>query len=130
VIIDTSALLAILQDEPERRIFNEIIAAKEERSISVAAFVEISIVVEARFGSEGIRDLDHYLTTARIDIVPVDIEQGRLAREAYRLYGKGRHPAGLNFGDCFSYALAKSSARPLLYKGKDFSQTDIESAVS
>jgi len=129
MIIDTSALLAIFQDEPERRKFNEIIAAKEERSISVASFVEVSIVVEARFASEGIRDLDHYLTTARIDIIPVDLEQGRLAREAYRLYGKGRHPAGLNFGDCFSYALAKSSARPLLYKGKDFSQTDIECAV-
>ena len=130
MIIDTSALLAILQDEPERRNFNEIIAAKDQRSISVASFVEISIIVEARFASEGIRDLDHFITAARIDIIPVDLDQGRLAREAYRLYGKGRHPAGLNFGDCFSYALAKSSARPLLYKGKDFSQTDIESAVS
>ncbi len=90
--------------------------------------VEVSIAVEARFGAEGVRDLDMYIDRAGIEIAAVDIEQGKLARRAYSRYGKGQHPAGLNFGDCFSYALAMVRGEPLLFKGSDFSQTDVPSA--
>ncbi len=129
MVLDTSALLAIFFDEPERRSFNEAIEAAGERLLSVATLVETSIVLEVRYGAEGIRDLDEFLVTIGASIVPVNAEQGHLARQAFRRYGKGRHAAGLNFGDCFSYALAKAVDRPLLYKGKDFSQTDIPSAI-
>lgn len=125
MVIDTSALLAILQDEPERRAFNEAIESADARSISAATFVETSIVIESRYGAEGLRDLDLLIAKAGIDLVAVDAEQADLARTAFSRFGKGRHPAGLNFGDCFSYALARSLAEPLLYKGGDFSLTDV-----
>ncbi len=129
MVIDTSALLAILQDEPERRRFNEILEAAETRSLSAATFVETSIVIESRFGAVGLRDLDALLAKASIALVEVSPEQARLARDAFSQFGKGRHPAGLNFGDCFSYALAKALGEPLLYKGEDFARTDVD-AVS
>jgi ribonuclease VapC len=125
MVIDTSALLAILQDEAERRAFNEAMEAADSRSLSVASFVEISIVIEARHGAEGIRHLDRFLDRANVTVVPMDLEQGRLARQAFSRFGKGRHEAGLNFGDCFSYALAQVLGEPLLFKGEDFSRTDI-----
>lgn len=125
MVIDTSALLAILQDEPERRRFNEALEAAASRNLSVANFVETSIVIEARYGAEGLRDLDLLLELAGIDRVPVDIEQGKLARRAFSRFGKGRHPAGLNYGDCFAYALASQLSEPLLFKGEDFSRTDV-----
>jgi ribonuclease VapC len=125
MVIDTSALLAILQDEPERRAFNEAIEAADSRSLSVASFVEASIVLEVRFGAEGARRLDRFLDRAGVTFVAVDVEQGELARQAFSRFGKGRHPAGLNFGDCFSYALAQVLGEPLLYKGEDFSRTDV-----
>lgn len=128
MVIDTSAILAILQDEPERRSFNEVIEAAESRLMSVASFVESSIVLETRFGADGVRDLDLFLSKAGIELVSVDAEQADLARLAHRQYGKGRHPAGLNFGDCFSYALAKLTNEALLFKGEDFSLTDISKA--
>lgn len=124
MVIDTSALLAILQDEPERRMFNEAIEAAESRAISTASFVETSIVIESRYGAEGQRDLDLFLGRAEIELVTVDAEQAQVARGAFSHFGKGRHKAGLNFGDCFSYALAKVRREPLLYKGDNFSQTD------
>jgi len=93
--------------------------------MSVANFVETSIVIEARFGYDGVRDLDLFLSTANIKLVSVDIDQARVARNAFRQFGKGRHPAKLNYGDCFSYALAKITDLPLLFKGNDFSKTDI-----
>ena len=127
MVIDTSAVLAILQDEPERRTFNEAIEAADSRSLSVASFVEISIVIEARCGAEGIRHLDRFLDRAGVTVVGVDVEQGKLARQAFSRFGKGRHAAGLNFGDCFSYALAQTLGEPLLYKGEDFSRTDVSS---
>lgn len=130
MVIDTSALLAILRDEPERRRFNEAIEAADHRAISTATLVEISIVIEARHGAEGLRDLDDLIATAQIEMVPVDLEQARAARLAFSRFGKGRHPAGLNYGDCFSYALAKVLGTPLLYKGSDFAQTDISAAAS
>ena len=125
MVIDTSALLAILQDEPERRAFNEAIENAESRRVSTATFVEVSIIIEARYGAEGLRDLDLLLVKAGIELVAVDEEQARLAQQAYSRYGKGHHPAGLNYGDCFSYALAKGLGEALLFKGDDFARTDI-----
>ncbi len=129
MVIDPSALLAILQDEPERRAFNELIEAASERRLSAASFVELSIVVEARLGAEGIRDLDLFLATAGIELVAFDVAQARVAREGFRRFGKGRHPAGLNLGDCFSYALARTLDEPLLFKGDDFPLTDVMAAA-
>jgi len=126
MVIDTSALLAILRDEPERSSFSEALEMAEVRSISTASFVEISMIIESRYGADGVRDLDLLIAKALIALEAVDVDQAHLARQAFRQYGKGRHPAGLNFGDCFSYALARSRAEPLLFKGKDFPQTDIE----
>lgn len=125
MVIDTSALLAILQNEPERRTFNEAIEAADRRSMSTATFVEASIVIESRYGAEGVRDLDELVTTAAIELVAVDTEQAHIARTAFLRFGKGRHPAALNYGDCFAYALAKARGEPLLFKGRDFAQTDL-----
>jgi len=126
MVLDTSAVLAILQDEPERLKFSEALEDADIRSMSAASFVETSMIIESRYGSDGVRDLDLLIAKAAIVLEAVDVEQAHLARQAFRLYGKGRHAAGLNFGDCFSYALARFCAEPLLFKGKDFSRTDIE----
>ena len=126
MVIDSSAVVAILLNEPERDSFNRAIEAAERRAMSVASFVETSMVIESRFGPEGIRDLDLFIAKARIELIAVDAEQGHVARTAFRDYGKRRHRAGLNFGDCFAYALAKSLDEPLLFKGTDFALTDIE----
>jgi ribonuclease VapC len=128
MVIDTSALLAILQDEPERRAFNEAIEGAASRAISVASWVEVSMVIETRTGAEGLRDLDLFVDRARIEIVPVNVEQGKAARRAFSRFGKGRHPAGLNYGDCFAYALASHLGEPLLFKGEDFGKTDVTPA--
>ncbi len=125
MIIDTSVIVAILNDEPERHVFIEAIIDAPYRGMSTAGFVEASIVLESRYGYEGIRDFDLFLAKAGIELVPVDVEQAQIARQAFRTYGKGRHSAGLNFGDCFSYALAKANDDLLLFKGNDFLQTDI-----
>jgi ribonuclease VapC len=126
MVIDTSAVLAILQDEAERRRFNEAIEAADSRAMSVASFVEVSIVVESKYGTAGSSYLDLFLQRAGIDLVSVDLDQGNVARRAFALFGKGRHAAGLNFGDCFSYALATVRGEPLLFKGQDFSLTDVQ----
>lgn len=126
MVIDTSALLAILQNEPERRPFNKEIEAADSRLVSAATYVECSMIVESRYGAEGVRDLDHFIARAQITIVPVDAEQARIARDSFRRYGKGRHRAGLNFGDCFSYALTRVMDEPLLFKGTDFPYTDVD----
>jgi ribonuclease VapC len=125
MVIDTSALLAILQREPERRSFLEAIAAADSLRMSVAIFVESSIVIESRYRAEGLRDFDRFISRAAIELVPVDEEQGQLARSAFSRFGKGRHRAGLNYGDCFSYAAAISLGEPLLCKGDDFIHTDV-----
>lgn len=129
MVVDTSALVAILSDEPERRAFIEAIEAADVRLMSAATFVEASIVVEARYGPEGLRLFDLFVERAGIDLVDLDEEQAREARRAFSTYGKDRHPAGLNFGDCFAYALAIGFGEPLLFKGQDFSQTDVPVAV-
>jgi ribonuclease VapC len=125
MIVDSSALLAVLQLEPEAEAVSQALLQGHPRRLSAASFVETSIVVEARHADAGIRELDNLLHRAAIEIVAVDEQQARLAREAFRHFGKGRHKAGLNFGDCFAYALAKSLAEPLLCTGKDFRETDI-----
>jgi ribonuclease VapC len=125
MVIDTSALLAILLDEPERLAFTVAIDQADTTRLSVAGFVEASIVLEARSGAEGARDLDDFLTLAGIELEPVTVLQGRLAARAFARFGKGRHPAGLNFGDCFAYALAMECDEPLLFKGGDFAKTDV-----
>lgn len=129
MVIDFSAVLAILQDEPERRTFNALIVDAKSCSLSAATLVELSIVVQARFGAEGQSDLELFLHTAQVEIVRFTLEQAELARTAFARYGKGRHCAGLNLGDCFSYALARFLDEPLLFKGDDFVHTDLRSAI-
>jgi len=130
MVIDTSALLAILLDEPERRAMIDAIERNPVRSMSVATFVECSLVLESRFGPEGARDLDLFVARAAVTLVPVDIDQAHVARAAYRRFGKGRHAAGLNFGDCFAYALCRTLGEPLLFKGDDFALTDVDRAIA
>jgi ribonuclease VapC len=129
MILDTSALIAILYGEPERAEFARLIHDAEFCRVSVASFVELSMVVESQLGPEAGRQVDTLFRRTGIVIEPVTVEHGHLARQAFLDYGKGRHKAGLNFGDCFSYALAKATGEPLLFKGNDFSQTDIKSAA-
>lgn len=126
MVIDTSALVAIFLAEPERRRFLDLIIAAETRLISAANALETGIVLEARRGEAAGREFDLFVVRANLQVVPVDGEQVEIARSAWRKYGKGRHPATLNFGDCFAYALAKSSGEPLLAKGSDFAAMDIE----
>jgi len=125
MVIDTSAMIAVLQDEPERRRLTEAIEAADARLMSTASFVEASIVRQARHGRDGVRDLDLLISDAAIEVVAVDSEQADAARDAFFRFGKGNHAAGLNFGDCFSYALARTRDQALLFKGDDFSQTDV-----
>ncbi|MDD9985823.1 MAG: phosphonoacetate hydrolase [Spirochaetaceae bacterium] len=125
MVVDTSALLAILQDEPEREACAEAIASAPSRCASAATLVEASMVMESRYGAVGIQDLDQLLETARIEIVAVDRQQANAARRAFRDFGRGRHPAGLDYGDCFSYALARVRGERLLAKGDDFTKTDL-----
>jgi len=125
MVIDTSVLVAILQREPERRGFIESIEAADSTRMSVASFVETSIVIESRYGAEGLHHLDRFISRSNIELIPVDREQAQLARSAFSRFGKGRHRAGLNYGDCFSYAAAMSLGEPLLCKGDDFIHTDV-----
>lgn len=125
MVIDTSAIAAILFKEPGFEGLVEQIEKSQTRLISAASLVELSIVVESRKGEDGARDLDLWLYRAGIEITPVDADQAEIARRAWRRFGKGRHSAGLNFGDCFAYALANRTGLPLLYKGDDFSLTDL-----
>ena len=129
MVLDTSALLVILLDEPDSPAFRQAIEVDPVRLLSAASLLEASLVVEARFGEAGGRELDLLLHRAEMEIVPVDRDQAEIGREAFRRFGKGRHPAGLNFGDCFSYALSKLSGEPLLYRGNDFSRTDVTPAL-
>ncbi len=125
MVIDTSALAAIFFAGPERQKFLSAITEAESRLVSAATVLETGIVLESRQGDSAGREFDLFVVRAGLQIVPVDAEQVDIARSAWRKYGKGRHPAALNFGDCFSYALAKLSGEPLLAKGTGFSLTDI-----
>jgi ribonuclease VapC len=126
MVIDTSALVAVFLAEAERQQFLDRIVQAATRIISAANALETGIVLEARRGEAAGREFDLFLVRANLQVIPVDGEQVEIARSAWRRYGKGRHRAGLNFGDCFAYALAKSSGEPLLAKNTDFAATDIE----
>jgi ribonuclease VapC len=128
VVVDTSALVAVLLAEPERDRFIELLADADDPLISAATFVEASIVMLAKTGENGVADLDELLATAAVRPVAVDSTQAQMARDAFARFGKGRGRAGLNFGDCFAYALAKATGRPLLFKGTDFAATDVTPA--
>ncbi|WP_058555383.1 type II toxin-antitoxin system VapC family toxin [Thiohalocapsa sp. ML1] len=125
MIIDTSAILAILFQEADAERYANAIAGAESRRMSAASFLEAGIVVDNQLGAAAGRQLDALVARADIGIEPVTREQAVIARQAYLDYGKGRYPAKLNFGDCFSYALAKTTGMPLLFKGEDFSKTDL-----
>jgi ribonuclease VapC len=128
MIVDNSALVAILYREPEAARFVKAIHDVELTRISVANYVELSMVVEGQLGPDGMRQAEAFLRRAGIIVEPVTLDHGELARQAFLDFGKGRHKAGLNFGDCFAYALAKATGEPLLFKGNDFSQTDVQAA--
>ena len=126
MIVDGSAVLAILFSEPDARRHAGAISAASPCRISVANVLEASIVVERRGVRTAVRELDALLERAEVELVPVTVEHLDEARRAWRRFGRGNHPAALNFGDCFAYALAKATGEPLLFKGEDFPQTDIE----
>lgn len=130
MILDTSALVAILRAEPEALAFAQAIAAAKTRRISAVSYVEAAAVIDSAGDPIASRRLDELLEEADVAIEPVTAEQARLARAAYRDFGKGRgYKAKLSFGDCFSYALAKAFREPLLYKGDDFTHTDARNAL-
>ena len=129
MIIDTSALICILLGEPEAEEFAKAIACEWKRLMSSVNALEAAIVIEAKKGDPGSRELDLLLTRSKIEIVPFDRRQYELARMAWQSFGKGRHPAGLNIGDCCAYALSKAQGEPLLFKGEDFSRTDLLSVL-
>ena len=129
MIVDSSAVLAILFNESDAQSYARAITEADSCRISAANFVEVAIVVEAQTKDSGSRQFDAFFRRAGIAIEPVTEEQAHAARQAYTDFGKGRHPAGLNFGDCFAYALAKTTGEALLFKGEDFKKTDITSAL-
>ena len=126
MVIDTSAIIAVLLDEAGAAHIAQAIESSSQRLLSAANLLEASIVIESRKGEAGGRELDLLLYRAAIEIVAVDQDQAETARIAWRHFGKGRHPAGLNYGDCFAYALARTRQLPLLFQGDDFSRTDID----
>ena len=126
MVIDSSAIVAVLLNEADAADIAQAIESNSQRLLSAANLLEASIVIESRKGEAGGRELDLLIYRAAIEIVAVDQEQAELARIAWRRFGKGRHPAGLNYGDCFAYALARTRQLPLLFQGDDFSRTDID----
>lgn len=134
MVIDSSVLVAIFLNEPDGPRFDRIIGLDANRAaglkLSVVSLVETSMVLESRLGFAAAPDLNRYLELAGIAMVDVDRRQAAAARDAWRRFGKGRHPAALNLGECFAYALARSSGEPLLYKGRDFALTDIQPATA
>jgi len=131
VILDTSAIVAILRGEPERRAFQDALDDTSTRSVSAATLVEIYAVTDRGTGPTMSRDLDSFLREQDVQVAPFTARQAQIAREAYRDFGRGSgHPARLNLGDCFAYALAKDTGEPLLFKGDDFGHTDVRSALA
>jgi ribonuclease VapC len=129
VIVDSSAILAIILLEPDEPLMLTTILASKVSRMSAASWLETSIVVDGKKNARAAARFEEVISRLAIEIVAVSPEQAVLARRAHQLYGRGQHPARLNYGDCFSYALAKSTGEPLLFKGGDFSQTDIEPAL-
>ena len=129
MILDSSPIVAILAKEPDSELYIEAISRAPHCLISAGNFIELSIVIESQFSMEVTRQCEALFRRIGVVIEPVTVEQAHLARQAFHDFGKGRHPAALNFGDCFAYALAKMSGEPLLFKGEDFRKTDIVSAL-
>lgn len=129
MVIDTSALIAILFGEPEGPVFLDALLADPVRLIPAPVLVEASIVAEARAGENAGRELDLLIDRLKADVTACSPEQALLARSAWRRYGRGNHRAGLNFGGCFAYAASKDTGQPLLFKGDDFSKTDVAPAI-
>ena len=129
MIVDTSAILAILREEPEAEAFNAALLEAPRVAMSAATLLEVTMVTEGR-AVPGIRSrVERLLAQSGMDIIPFTAEHAAIAADGWRRFGKGRHPAGLNLGDCFAYALAQSRNEPLLFKGADFSQTDVKAAL-
>ena len=125
MVIDTSALVAILVQEKDALRYSEAIQSASTKVLSAASFVELTLVIVSNYGPGANAEIDLLLIESKIEVVPVTEHHARLARDGFVRYGKGRHPAGLNFGDCFAYALAKSRNEPLLFVGDDFGHTDV-----
>ncbi|HLY55738.1 MAG TPA: type II toxin-antitoxin system VapC family toxin [Stellaceae bacterium] len=129
MVVDTSAIVAILLAERDAEPIARVLGEAHARLISAVTRVELSFVIESRKGEPGRHDLERLLGSGGFEVVAVTPHHADLAIEAFRRYGKGRHPAGLNIGDCFSYALAVAIDHPLLFKGSDFAKTDVRAAV-
>ena len=129
MVLDSSAILAILLNEPDAHSLRTAFDHDETRLLSATTLLEVSMVIESRKGNAGGRDLDLMIIEAKIQVVPVDQEQIDEARKAWRRFGRGRHPAALNYGDLFSYALSKYSGEPLLFKGDNFTRTDVSRVI-
>jgi len=130
MILDTSSLVAILAQESDSDLYVNAISRASRCRISAGNFLELSIVIEGQFGADALQQCDALFRRVGIVIEPVTVEHAHTARQAFHDFGKGRHPAALNFGDCFAYALAKVTGEPLLFKGEDFKKTDVVSALS
>jgi ribonuclease VapC len=128
VIVDTSVIIAILKDEPDATAIGATLSRSSDRRMSAVSYVEAGVVVDSNRNPILSRRFDDLLRDVEISVEPVTLNQARIARQAYRDFGKGRHRAGLNLGDCFAYALAKDKREPLLFKGDDFCHTDVEPA--
>lgn len=129
MVVDSSALIAILNEEPETEAFIRLLSSSPCALLSCATYVEMSIILQSRYHEGGTAALDRLISTYNIALVPFTAAQASLASLAFQKYGKGCHKTGLNFGDCMAYALAKDTGEPLLYKGNDFSFTDIQKAA-
>ncbi len=129
IVVDSSALVAVCFNEADRDIFTDAILGSDDAKMSVPNLVEACMVVEARNGEAGGRELDRIVASFGLSVIAFDADQVEAARQAFRRYGKGRHRAALNFGDCCAYALAKTLDLPLLFKGNDFALTDIKRAL-
>ena len=129
MVVDSSALLAILLNEPDAEPIRRAFDRDDVRVLSAATLLEVSMVIESRKGESGGRDLDLLISKSKIEVIPVDESQVDEARRAWRRFGRGRHPAGLNYGDLFSYALARTTGQPLLFKGNVFARTDVGRVV-
>ena len=128
MILDSSAIIAILRAEPEAQDFARAVISAEARRVSAVSYVESAVVIDSGKNAVASRRFDEFFRVSRIAVEAVTPRQAEIARQAYRDFGKGRHKAGLNLGDCFAYALAKEMDEPLLFKGTDFKHTDVESA--
>jgi ribonuclease VapC len=129
MIVDTSAIMAILRNEPDAPAFGAALARATRIAISAATLVELCMVAESRAGAAAWTEVETLMADAAVEVVPFTAGQAAIAREGWRRFGKGRHPAGLNLGDCFSYALARERGEPLLFKGEDFARTDVRRAL-